>query len=79
MGLAWECVDDDALVDRACELATRAAAAPRELAVRIKASLRAAPWRSSFDDTLHAELTDQVWSFGQPWFGGRGGSPGPAR
>ena len=40
VGLAWECVEDDALLDRAIELATRAAEVPRELSTRTKATLR---------------------------------------
>jgi enoyl-CoA hydratase len=71
VGLAWECVPDADLLDRAHELAARAAAAPEPLARRVKASLRAAPWRASFDAALLGELEDQVWSFGQPWFGAR--------
>jgi enoyl-CoA hydratase len=69
VGLAWECVDDADLVERAVELAARAAEAPEPLARRVKATLRRAPWRASFDEALHGELEDQVWSFGQPWFG----------
>lgn len=65
-GLAWECVPDDDLVDRAVELATRAAVAPRELATRVKATLRQVPWQPSFDDALRFELEHQAWSFRQP-------------
>jgi enoyl-CoA hydratase len=68
VGLAWECVPDDELLDRATELASRAADAPRELAIRVKASLRHAVWQSSFDDALRFELEHQVWSFRQPEF-----------
>lgn len=67
-GLAWECVPDDELVDRAVELASRAADAPRELARRVKATLRQAPWHESFDDALTFELEHQAWSFRQPEF-----------
>lgn len=65
-GLAWECVPDAELLDRATELAARAAEAPRELATRVKATLRHAPWQASFDDALRFELEHQVWSFRQP-------------
>jgi enoyl-CoA hydratase len=68
VGLAWECVDDDALLGRATELAARAADAPRELAVRVKATLRRAPWHPGFDDALRFELEHQAWSLRQPWF-----------
>lgn len=68
IGLAWECVPDTDLVDRACELAARAADTPRELATRVKTTLRRAPWQPSFDDALRFELEHQVWSFRQPEF-----------
>jgi enoyl-CoA hydratase len=67
-GLAWQCVPDDEVVDRAVELASRAADAPRELARRVKATLRQAPWHASFDDALMFELEHQAWSFRQPEF-----------
>lgn len=68
VGLAWECVPDADLVDRAVELAARAADAPRELATRVKASLRQVPWQPSYDDALRFELEHQVWSLRQPEF-----------
>ncbi|MGZ6969839.1 MAG: enoyl-CoA hydratase [Acidimicrobiia bacterium] len=68
IGLAWECVPDAGLLDRATELAARAADAPRELATRVKATLRHAPWQPNFDDALRFELEHQVWSFRQPEF-----------
>ncbi len=67
-GLAWECVPDSELLDRAIEMATRAADAPRELATRVKATLRQVPWQAAFDDALRFELEHQVWSFRQPEF-----------
>jgi enoyl-CoA hydratase len=67
-GLAWECVADGDLLARATELAARAADAPRELAMRVKATLRHAPWQPAFDDALRFELEHQVWSFRQPEF-----------
>jgi enoyl-CoA hydratase len=67
-GLAWECVADAELLERSVALAGRAADAPRELAARVKATLRHAPWHASFDDALRFELEHQVWSFGQPEF-----------
>ena len=39
VGLAWRCVDDDALLDTAVALARRAADRPRELVGRAKAVL----------------------------------------
>jgi enoyl-CoA hydratase len=68
IGLAWECVTDGELVERATELAARAAEAPRELAIRVKATLRHAPWHPGFDDALRFELEHQAWSLRQPGF-----------
>ena len=36
--------------------------------MRVKATLRHAPWQPSFDDALRFELEHQVWSFRQPEF-----------
>jgi enoyl-CoA hydratase len=66
IGLAWDCVGDDELLDRAIDLAARAADAPRELAMRVKASLRHAVWQPSFDDALRFELEHQIWSLRRP-------------
>lgn len=73
IGLAWECVPDAELLDRAVEHAARAAEAPRELAIRTKATLRRAHETAEHDTALAYELHDQVWSFGQPWFAERTG------
>ena len=64
---------DADLIDRAVEHATRAADAPRELAIRTKATLREAHGTADHDAALAYELHDQVWSFGQPWFAERTG------
>ncbi len=74
VGLAWECVPDAELLDRAVALAARAADAPRELAMRVKATLRHAPWQPGFDDAVRFELEHQVWSFQQPSFTERAAS-----
>jgi enoyl-CoA hydratase len=71
VGLAWECVDDDALVDTAVEFAARAAAAPTELLARTKATLRRAPWHEDFEAAIAWEIEQQAWSLGQGWFGSR--------
>jgi len=75
IGLAWECVPDADLLDRTTQLAARAAEAPRELAMRVKASLRHAVWQPTFDDALRFELEHQVWSFHQPEFSERMRTP----
>jgi enoyl-CoA hydratase len=71
LGLAWRCVEDDALVDDAVAFAARAAEAPGELVANVKATLRQAPWQPDFDAAVATELERQVWSFGQGWFGAR--------
>jgi enoyl-CoA hydratase len=70
-GLAWRCVDDGDLLAVAKELAGRAAAAPRPLVERIKASLAAAWSIDDHDEAVDAELVHQVWSITQPWFAER--------
>jgi enoyl-CoA hydratase len=68
IGLAWRCVADDGLLDAARTLAATAAAAPRELVLRMKATLAE---MASIDDhatAVERELDDQVWSLNQPAF-----------
>jgi enoyl-CoA hydratase len=70
-GLVWEVVDDDALVDRAVEIAARAASGPKELVVELKKTLAD---QRAIDDPVAAmerELGPQVWSREQPWFAER--------
>jgi enoyl-CoA hydratase len=71
VGLAWRCVPAEILVEEAVALADRAAAAPRELAVRVKASLRETPRLASMDEAVALELERQVWSFEQGFFAPR--------
>jgi enoyl-CoA hydratase len=68
IGLAWRCVDAGALVDEATRLAARAADVPRELARRVKASLRETPRLASLDDAVALELERQRWSLEQGFF-----------
>lgn len=70
-GLAWRCVGDDALLDEASRLAAQAAAAPPELARRVKATLRAVPALDSHDEAVDLELATQVWSMDEPFFAER--------
>jgi len=67
-GLVWRCVDDDALLDTARELAGRAAAAPRELVIRTKATIAAMATIDDHDTALERELEPQLWSVAQPEF-----------
>lgn len=70
-GLAWRCVDDDALLDEARALAAGAAGAPRELVIRAKQTLRAVASINDHDESVAVELDAQRWSFGQPFFAER--------
>jgi enoyl-CoA hydratase len=65
IGLAWECVADDALLDRALALAGRAAEVPRELAIRTKATIRHTAAVEAHDAAMRFELGHQVWSLRQ--------------
>jgi enoyl-CoA hydratase len=65
VGLAWRCVPDAELLDAAVAIAARAAEAPRELAMRAKATLRQVAFQPTFDDAVATELERQVWSFRQ--------------
>ena len=67
-GLAWRCVDDDALLDTATALARRAADAPRELVVRMKETIRDMAGIETQDDAVDRELAPQLWSVQQPAF-----------
>jgi enoyl-CoA hydratase len=70
-GLAWRCVDDDALLDEARALGAAAASAPRELSMRAKTTLRAVAAIDEHDAAVAVELDAQRWSFGQPFFAER--------
>jgi enoyl-CoA hydratase len=67
-GLVWRCVDDDQLLATAIELAGRAAAAPRELAMRMKATIDDMAAIADHHAAVERELIDQVWSIRQPAF-----------
>lgn len=87
IGLVWDCVDDDALLDRAIEVAGRAAAAPRELAIRTRQTMLDMPSVATHEAAVDRELEVQVWSLSQPEFRDRlagmqrqiSGQPGDAR
>jgi enoyl-CoA hydratase len=67
-GLVWRCVDDADLLPTAIELAGRAAAAPRELAMRMKATIDDMATVVDHPTAVERELVDQVWSIQQPAF-----------
>jgi enoyl-CoA hydratase len=70
-GLAWRCVDDDALLDEARTLAGRTASAPRALVRRAKATLAAMAGVFDIDTAVDMEIEAQLWSIGQPDFAER--------
>ena len=67
-GLAWACVDDDALLETAIGIASRAASAPRGLATRTKQTLAKMPTVTSHQEAVDVEIEAQVWSLQQPDF-----------
>ena len=71
VGLAYRCVDDDALLAAAQEMAARAAGAPRELSIVTKQTLRDMADVTDHAAAVDRELEPQVWSAGQPWFAER--------
>ena len=71
IGLVWRCVEDAVLLDEAMELATRAAAAPRELLIRTKATLADVALLDDHDAAVERELETQLWSMDQPEFAER--------
>jgi len=68
VGLVWRCVEDDELLPAAREVAGRAAAAPRELAIRTKATIAAMATIDDHEAALERELEPQLWSVAQPEF-----------
>ena len=67
-GLAWEVADDDDLLARAHELAARAAAQPKELVARTKATILSLDEITDSSAAVDHELHPQLWSMGQPAF-----------
>ena len=68
VGLAYKCVDDDALAETAHTIAARAADGPRELVIKVKETLAAMATIDSHDEAVSRELAPQVWSTQKPWF-----------
>lgn len=68
VGLVWKCVDDDQLLDVAREMAGRAAAAPRELVMKTKASIQDMAGIDDHPAAVARELEPQLWSVKQPAF-----------
>jgi enoyl-CoA hydratase len=68
VGLVWRCVADEDLLPAAQEMAERAAAAPRELVQRTKATIRDMADIADHDAAVDRELVPQMWSLEQPAF-----------
>jgi enoyl-CoA hydratase len=71
VGLVWKCVDDDALLATAHDMAARAASAPRELLKVTKETIQAMSGIDAHHDAVKREIEPQVWSTRQPWFAER--------
>jgi len=67
-GLVWRCLPDDELLASAQAMAERAASGPRELARRIKATIRDVATLDDHAAAVDRELEPQVWSLEQPAF-----------
>ena len=59
------------LVDTAISMAARAAAAPRELTQRVRATILDMASIDDHDEAVERELVDQLWSMDQPAFAER--------
>jgi len=70
-GLAWRCVPNHELDERAAMLARRAAGRPRALVERTKQTLRRSLELSDFEQASALELEAQAWSMEQPGFNER--------
>ncbi len=68
VGLAYRCVDDDALLATAHEMAARAASAPRELSIVTKKTIKDMADVATHEAAVVRELEPQVWSTTKPWF-----------
>ncbi|MFN5604646.1 MAG: enoyl-CoA hydratase [Actinomycetes bacterium] len=68
LGIVHRCVEDDQLLNVAHEMAARAAAAPRELVIETKKTIKAMADVSEHPDAVARELTPQLWSTRQPFF-----------
>jgi enoyl-CoA hydratase len=71
VGLVWQSVPDDELAATAQTMAARAAEAPRELLMRVKATIGDMAAIDNHAAAVERELADQVWSLEQPAFAER--------
>jgi enoyl-CoA hydratase len=68
IGLAWRCVDDDALAETALTMARSASRISRELLVRTKNTIMGAGDLRSHSEAIAIEAVQQEWSVRQPEF-----------
>jgi enoyl-CoA hydratase len=68
IGLVYKCVDDDALLAAAHEMAARAASAPRPLVEVTKRTIQDMAAVGDHPAAVERELEPQLWSTRQPWF-----------
>jgi len=68
LGLVWEAVDDDRLIDEALRLAAVAADQDKELNARTKASILSLDGITDSAAAVEHELHPQLWSMGRPRF-----------
>jgi enoyl-CoA hydratase len=71
VGIAYRCVAPDDLLDVAHEMAARAAAAPRQLAITTKRTIADMAEIADHPTAVARELEPQLWSTRQPWFAER--------
>jgi enoyl-CoA hydratase len=68
VGLAWRCVDDDALLAESTAIAARSAGFPTELVRRAKRTLGNCREITEAGRAVEMEAEPQAWSMGQPEF-----------
>lgn len=68
LGIVHKCVDDNKLMEVAHAMAARAAAAPRELVIETKKTIKAMADVGTHPEAVALELTPQLWSTRQPFF-----------
>lgn len=67
-GLAWSCVPGRDLLGTARQMATAAAAAPRDLVERVRRTMLDVRAVDDHRDAVERELEPQLWSINQPAF-----------
>ncbi|MCY3635308.1 MAG: enoyl-CoA hydratase-related protein [bacterium] len=74
IGLAWRCVDDDALLEEARRMARRPSRAPRELTKAMKQTIHDMDGITDSAAAVAREVEPQAWSMTQPEFKERVGA-----